>query len=282
MNLAFFIRLITFKVLLLSSISSFASTLCDTCSYEFRLGASAASFNSQVRFDSVIDETAIGDNINLEDDLGVTKDDDFIYASLSWQFLDKHSVKIDYAEYTRSAQATSTRDYQFGQDLLLTGSYIDTEASTRIKDIAYTYDFYTKDRLNVGALFGVYWSTREFKISANGIVVDEQGVNQQLIDYNRKAKVDIPLPTLGLTFGYQLSPDWELEANLRSLKVNMDNRTGNFTNLSTGLRYKLSDSTSMGLALTSRHLKVTSRRNELQGKINWAYQSADVFFVYQF
>ena len=269
--------------LVLTSPLARAESTCPTCSVEIRIGGSAASFNSEIRLDSRLNEEAVGDVLDFEDDLNYSKDDSFLYSSFNWRFLDRHSINIIYTEYSRSASISSENDIRFSDDVLLSGALISTEVKSSVKDIEYIYEFYSEGATRLGASAGVYWSTREFNLRAEGIVDpdgDEAATLQ--LDYRKSAEVDVPLPTFGLHLDYQISPRWSIKSNIRILKIQIGHTEGSFRNFGAELDYEFTKNLLGGIAFTSRSVNISSSREQLTGELNWNYDGIDLFFISRF
>jgi len=253
---------------------------CLQCGFEVKFGGSLVSFDSDIRIDAEAADTSIGDSLDLEDDLDFSEDDGYFFGGIRWRLAERHSVSLIYWNYQRDAATQSDDDFRFGEDVLLAGAFIAAEIKIELKDIEYTYDFFVADKLTLGGSLGIYWSTREFRLEADGDVQrDGSEVASRELNYQQKAKVDIPLPTLGLRVNYQITPKLAIVGSGRFLKVKVNDQEGEFVSLVAGLQYALSDRIGIGISASTLNFDVTSEKSIFRGEAGWSYSGADLFLV---
>jgi len=256
---------------------------CLKCGLEVKLGGSLIIFDTGIRIDAKVGDRTIGDSLDLEDDLNLSEDDNYFFGGLRWRFAERHSISLIYWNYQRDAVARSEKDFRFGEEVLLAGAFIATEIKVELKDIDYTYDFYVAEKLTLGGSLGIYWSTREFRLEAGGdIQVDGSKVISRELNYLQKAKLDIPLPTLGLRVDYQMTPKLAIVGSGRYLKVKINDQEGKFVNLKAGLQYAITDTVDIGLAANTLSFDATSERSNFRGEVGWSYSGADLFLIVVF
>lgn len=264
---------------LLPMVSSDALALGDE-TFTLVVGGSLSQFNSEIMVNGKVRDNNA--RIDLEDDLDLDEDIDFVVAKAVWRFYDRHRISVEYNPFSRKSQVTLDEDLEFEDNVIHAGGDVSTESRFRIFDINYIYSFYQTPELEIGVSGGIYWVDFTFETNASAFIEDENGTLEYDDSYSNSVKSDLPLPLLGVYLNYQLAKNWELYSGLRYFDAEFDAYNGSIVNLVAGIDYSLMDHLAVGLSVASFDLKAGADENNFNGELGWEYSGAQLYLKLQY
>jgi hypothetical protein len=85
-----------------------------------------------------VDGTDIGSELDLHDDLSVSRRDDTFQLAAEWRFAERHRIGIGYFRIDRSGTATLEEDETIGDITFPAGSFAATNFKNTVIPVAYS------------------------------------------------------------------------------------------------------------------------------------------------
>jgi len=231
------------------------------------------SFGTNLRIDN---QGMQGSNVNLKDDFGTDKDESSYWASFEWRFAQRHRIGINNSAFKLSGTKVATRQIQIGDEIYPVGATLNSEFKINIIPITYSYSFIKSDQNELAATLGVHWSSIKFK--ANGSASSPVG------DANADvtAKVDAPLPLIGLRYDHHFSQRWSAGLHGAVFKLKIGDVDGEILSARADAEYRFSRHLGLGLAVEGFEIDVDASGSSWQGKIKYGYWGPQLYLKARF
>ncbi len=174
------------------------------------VGAFVLTLNTGARLEGEILEG--GSDIDLEEDLGFSKDDTTARLDMYWRLAPRHRLDLSAFLIRRSAERTLERQIQWGDVAYDVGARVRAEAGNDIIKLAYKYSFVRSDRLEVCGSIGVSTWLVTAKIEGEGRVTTPDGV---VVAERASESRDLtaPVPMIGVLAEWRVAPGWFLRGS---------------------------------------------------------------------
>ena len=235
-------------------------------------------FDSKIR----VDNTRInaGDEVNLEDDLGLQSSETIAWLSGSWRFGANHRVSMSYFQILRSASATALRNITIGEETYPVGATLSTRFRFQSLPITYHYSFIKSPKHEFSGTAGLQWNTIELNVNGSA------SVGSGSVDGVASAKSIAPLPLLGLEYSYHANRRWtsDIHAEVFAIDIGDDafSFSGSFHNVRASTEYWFYNHFGAGVALNWFDLDVDVEDDDWKGTINYQYIGPQVYIQTRF
>ncbi|VAW61464.1 hypothetical protein MNBD_GAMMA08-1748 [hydrothermal vent metagenome] len=249
--------------------------------YRISVGANLSNYNTELSINSR--DASIDAIVDFEDDLGYDSDVNVGWISALYRVGDLHHLKLTYTPLKRSASATNTSDLVIDGTTIKAGAFISSSVQTDIVDFSYIYSFYKTPNLEAGFSAGIYWLFNSTNIFAAG-QIQAEGEDQPafVADYNSEQKLQAPMPLLGLSINYEITPAWRTHASIRFLSVQLSETEGRIFSADIGGEYYFNDNWGMGLSLSSFDLDVEVKNIITSTSLGWAHNGIQIYAVFKY
>ncbi len=258
---------VVIPLLLLVPVWAFAQSELDD-RFSINLGAFITDRDTDTRLDS--DALGKGTEIDFEEDLGLDSSDTVFRLDGHYRFNERHRVNFSVFDLSRDSSATIQRDIQFGDEIFLIDTVVNSEFDITIIRLTYTYSFWQRDNGYIGVTFGVH-------VADSKISLAEQNLGQSEI-----SEITAPLPVLGLRGEYEITDRLTLTAVGEFFTVEFNDVDGSLVDLYVGIDYQVIEHVAVGLGFNSVNLDVDASKNDFSGSLDWRYQGALLFFKFDF
>ena len=239
--------------------------------HDERFSVSLGAFFTDRDTDTRLDATATrGTDINFEKDLALDSSDTVFRLDGYYRFGDKHRVDFSVFDLSRTASTPINRDIQYGDTMFSINTVVDTDVDLSIYKAAYTYSFMQRDKGYLGATAGLYVADTTATISAPNAGQAAAG------------DVTAPLPVIGLRGHYEFADRWTFRASGEFFFIEYEDIDGSLVDLYAGIDYRVIDNMSLGLAINSVTIDVSSEDAGFQGELNWQYTGGLLFLKFDF
>jgi hypothetical protein len=221
----------------------------ETTLYEGNKFAIGAGFGI-VKFDTnvkVTDKTSgatrfldLEGNLNLPEISHVTT----IYGA--YRFNEKHSILFGYFSINRSVSVL-TIDENF-DDIILINADVSISDNTSFYNLVYGYSLFQDDRSNVTFVAGLNGLDLNLQVEASGqITVDGISRSNAVV---AEAKVFVPLPLVGLNFGFSFTPKWSVGTKISLVGGSYEDVSAVVIQTSINSRYQFSARSGLLMGIT--------------------------------
>jgi hypothetical protein len=221
-----------------------------------------------------------GSNVNLADTLGTRRDDWSYWAGAEWRFAPRHRIGFNISTFKLPGTRTISQQIQIGDEIYPAGATITSEFKLQIVPIVYSYSLIKSDRHEFAATVGVHWTRVRFTASGTASLSGGD------VDADVAAKLDSPMPQIGLRYDHHLSQRWSvgLQGGAFSLSVGTGttNIEGDAWNAAVYAEYRFARSLAVGLTIESFRLDVAASSSSWQGAIDYHYWGPQLYLKGRF
>lgn len=215
-----------------------------------------------------VDGTEAGTDLNLHDDLAVSKRDNTYALGAEWRFAERHRLGVGYFRIDRSGTATLQEDVTIGDVTFPAGSSASTTFKNTVVPITYSYSFYKGRDSEFAGTVGLHWT--KFELGVRG----KSSTNDGVFDKEASADAAGPLPLLGLRFDYAFTPKWRVLTHAEYFALKVGGSTtykGSMASLSAATEYDIFKNVALGVSYTYFTIDVDADDSDWRGRIDYKY-----------
>jgi hypothetical protein len=202
----------------------------------------------------------IGTRLDLEKDLGFDDNDLRFVGGVSYQFNRRHGMILSYFDLNRTARRTLSADIEFRDQIYERSTTLESSFDTEIWRLSYAYAFLDTPRHRATAQIGLHFPRIAIHLSRT------EGTR------NADAKSDTPLPVLGLSYTYGLSPRWMLDLRGQIFRLQMDDLDGSIDNFSAAIAFAAVQSCTLFAGYNYYKMSVDISKRFWNGESRFDYQ----------
>jgi len=250
--------------------------------WKFALGGYFPSVNSDMKIDINDDE------IDLEDGLGLSENDALWRLDGYWRFFQRHRLKFGYYGFDRDATKGLVTDLDIGGEIWYAGALVKTEWSMDYYQLSYAYSFYQGEKWEIAGTIGAYWVRFKAALElAAGLDLPPTGNFPGSEDLEVGDRVETetfegPLPLLGLTFDYYITPKWMVTLKGGYFQLSINEFTGKILNLGANVEYQFTKMFGLGLGYDGFRLNVEAEDKGSFAEVDYKYSGVQVYGILRF
>lgn len=246
--------------------------------YAFAIGEFLPAFATNVRVAG--QDLGAGDDVDVEDELDVDRTDRSVYAAASWRFKPNHRMFVSYFRSLRENSAVAEDEIQIGDEIYPVGASLDTKLKFDVIPINYAYSFKRASNYELAVTAGLHWTS---------LTLDMEGsasAGSQDADASMTARVNAPMPLVGVLFDYAITPRWF--AGLRGEVFWFDIATdtvgvgGTIGNLRLSTDYWITRNIGLGAAVNAFQINIDVDSSEWDGRLEYGYFGPQIYASLRF
>jgi hypothetical protein len=219
-----------------------------------------------------------GTPIDLEHTLGVQNASRFRLDAYV-RFTRHQRLRIMYFDASRSSSRTLDRTFTFGNATYPVGTTAYSQNGVSVTALSYEYDFIVGENFSLGAALGINRLNYNLAISATTFSPSNPSVP---VYFNQKAAADGPLPLIGLSAIWRVTPAFYLTAIAQGLKVTVNPYSGTLQNYGMTANWQPLKNFGLGFGYDFFSLRAGVDGHNFNGNLNWRYSGPRVFFSASF
>jgi hypothetical protein len=231
------------------------------------LGAIGNSFGSTLQLDGQGQE---GTAIDLEQN-GLRKSQWTFQGGLTWRFLSRHRIDIEYFSTSRSGSRTYDTSITIGDHTYPNGATVSATAKDGFLIADYRYSFIKTDELELAGLLGVYGDRFRYNVSAIG----KPGDGTQ--SSSSSASTTLPLPVIGASLDWYVNPRWRISGNVEGMKVRIGDFDGHALLATASTDYTLLRNLGVGFRYVYSDVSVDVARSDFNGNFSRRMNSVNLY-----
>lgn len=235
---------------------------------EMRITAFADSADAKVIRNAA--DGVPGDEIDLDDFLGISDSETIIQIETIYRFNDFHRLELGYHELTRTGLTTIDRDVRFGNTTFVTDTELYSSFRSELLRFSYGYSLMNDDQKELGVMAGVHINN-----SITDILATATGQRE-------RSDVSTPLPVVGLFGSVELGEKSSLGAKINMFAMEYDRLEGFMLYMNLEWIRRFGDSFSAGIAYNFYHTDLESKDSDARGTIRTRHQGPAVFLSLNF
>jgi len=220
--------------------------------FKINLGGIITQSNTSLRLDSSSGQSRA---VDLED-AGLSEDSTGFLGWATWRFAAKHRIGLQTFSIQRNGTKTTTQTIELGDNVVPAGTTLSAESEAQFLIANYQYSFVKNDSLELAGMIGLYGARFKFRFDATSPVVD--------VDKS----TDVPLPMLGASLDYFVSPRWTVSLFVEAMKMKIGDVDGRLYYGGVSTDYMLTRHFGLGIGFTLSDLEVDVT-GDFQGQLDW-------------
>jgi len=242
-----------------------------------RGGALVAVFGSDLRIDPTNGE---GTSIDLENDLGFTKDETTFFIDGLWRISRRNQLQVDFVRTSRDvSNSIVTHPITIRGTTYTANAALDAFLDTPYLSANYGFAFVATPTLEVGAMIGV--TVIRFH-SGFGLSAGIQGGKSVSRDLHDNVQFTVPVPLPGLFVNAKLSDRVTARGSLRYLKISINQFGGGETEGVAGADVKLTRWFGIGGSYYYNRLSADHSGSDFLGSITYSFAGPQVYALFAF
>jgi hypothetical protein len=199
-------------------------------------------------------QVGLGLSVNLEDAFGLESSTLVLRSELAYHLgkRQRHSIRFGYFGFSREAIKVLDSEIEIGNTTFPIGTEVNTKFNFQIYKGTYDYSFYMDERVKLGVTFGIYIMPISFSTSALGLS-------------GEVAEFIAPLPVLGISTKFAITPKLFLKQGIEILYLEISNFKGYITDLNIRVEYNPWKHFGFGLGIDTYRLNISVSQKENVG-----------------
>ena len=219
--------------------------------------------------------TASGTDIGFNPD-GKGASTNSFQASANWRVANRHRVSLLWYQTKRDTSYTTQNDIQIGNEFIPAGANASVDLTNNYFFGTYRYSFIKKDNLELAGLLGLYGSNLKFNFAASAYP------GNPTRNFATSESTSLPLPVIGGSFDWYISPRWTAGTSLSGLKAKIGDIDGSIWVLTASTDYMVFHNFGIGLAYLHTDIDVDVTKSSYNGNIGINTNSFLIYGVVKF
>ena len=232
---------------------------------ELRFASFLVNADAKVVRDSANGEP--GDEIDLEELLGIEDRENVFQFEVIYRFNDFHRVELGYHKMSRTGTTLLDEDIAFGDRTFSTGTELATRFDSELLRLGYGYSLMNDQQKELGVMAGIHVANRITDILA--IPTGER----------ENSDVSTPLPVIGAFGSVELGRNSSLVAKLQLFGMEFDRLEGSMLFANLEWQRRLGEHVSVGIGYNAYHTRLRSREDEGRGRLETRHHGPSLFIT---
>ena len=230
----------------------------------------------------------IGDTpIDLEETLNLGEDETVLRLDGYWRFAQRHRLGFGYYRLERDASTYLSADLDIGEgDSWPAEALIATSLDLDFYSLDYRYSFYQGEKWEIAGLIGAYWVGAETTIALAAQIGDCPDGADCLVagDLYEGDSFDGPLPLIGLSFDYYITPKWLMTLKGGYFQLTYNDYKGSIANLGASVEYQFTKTFGLGLGYDGFKLTLEAEDANSQAfaSLDYKYHGFQLYGILRF
>jgi hypothetical protein len=244
--------------------------------WKFELGGYFPAISSDIKVN-------VGDTtIDLENFLGLSENESVARLDGYWRFAKKHRLGFGYYGLRRDATHGFSDTVTIGGEEWPIGAQVSTELDMDFISIAYAYSFFQNEKWEIAGTIGAYWVQVETTIALAASIGCPGDDCLEASDRFVSETVEAPLPLIGLSFDYYITPKWMTTFKAGYFQLSLDKFSGKILNVGAKLEYQFTKMFGLGLGYDAFRLNVDGEDAGDTAEIDYKYSGVQIYGVLRF
>ncbi len=223
--------------------------------------------NNAFKFESdVIDD--LGDDIDFDDSLGVSKHSTLFNGQLRWKFSKKKrwSLSGQYFSNDATGETVLTEDVEWDGITFREGTFVGAGVKLAVARVFIGRSFIMNDRNDFGAGIGLH------NLDMNIYIEGEVKIDDETTSFKRaEVGASQPLPNIGAWYNFSPARNWLLHGRVDWISANIGDYDGTLWNTSVGVSYQAWRHIGFDLSWQYFNLNLKVDKSDWKGEADMTY-----------
>jgi hypothetical protein len=171
------------------------------------------------------------------------------------------------------------QDITWGDAVFEANGEIKSEFKFSVLELAYEYEFLQRDNYELGASFGVHYTTLEASLSGRATLDNGETYEDS---YSNEGSVDLPLPVFGVSGLWRLPQNFWIQGSAQYFALAIDEYDGSVQDYRVLLNWQPSKWLGLGLGYDLFKVEVDVEKDSFNGSLEWQYDGPMLFYSISF
>lgn len=222
--------------------------------------------------------------LDVEDLLGLDDSKTVAWGGVGWKFAPKHSLELEMFTLNRSESesGTYTPPIQIG-DFYIEGGELSTSYDTDLTRLTYSYSVIRNERSDLQLQGGLHLASLSIKVQLAGSVCGPATVPTAppgcpvASSGDDSESVSAPLPHLGISYAYAITPTVAINLSLKGFAVKIDDIDGSIFEVDADIAWQPFRHVGFGIGARYFNTEVDSKGSSLNGKFKFEYLGPAIY-----
>ena len=218
-----------------------------------------------------------GQEIDFEDDLGLTSSKSVFRVDGYWRFAPRHRLNLAYYAFNRSADTRLETEIRWEDLVLPIGSDVTTEVKWELIPVSYAYSFYKNRKWEIAGSVGIHW------MNMSATIRSETSIGESIVITKREESATSgPLPVLGIHVDYQPARRWLVGGKVQYFDTDYEEYDGAVFDAGLYAEYLVDRNWSVGVGYNYFYIHVDVDEDDWDGNLEYEYSGIQVYGSYRF
>jgi hypothetical protein len=245
--------------------------------FKFVAGWFMPAFGTDVRFDGTTDS---GDDVNLDDDLGIDRDQSGALLGFEWRFAERHRLGASWSSFSQNGERVFDEELTIGDETFPVNAVVRTDWQLDLIPITYSYSFIKREKDELAGTFGIHLDKVSIRVRA------ETSATGEVLDLQSDHNADLPLPLFGLRYDHHFSDSWSAGVAASFFSIEFGESTvggkGSLYNGRVYGEYRFNSHYGAGLAIDAFRLDLDANKNNFSGSYEYDYWGPQLYLTARF
>jgi hypothetical protein len=245
--------------------------------FKFVAGWFLPAFGTDVRFDG---EASEGDDVNLDNDLGLDRDQSGALLGFEWRIADRHRLGANWSSFSQNGTRVFDEELTIGDETFPIDAVVRTDWSLDLIPITYSYSFIKNEKNEFAGTFGIHLDRVSLRVRA------ETSVTGEVLDLQSDHSADLPLPLLGLRYDHHFSDSWSAGIGASYFTIEFGESTldaeGSLYSVRGYAEYRFRGRYGAGIAVDAFKLDLEATKNNFSGGYEYDYWGPQIYLIARF
>lgn len=214
----------------------------------------------------------LGDDLDMESDLGMSDSKTSPWVGVSYRFADKHRVGISYFGLNRTAGKTLERSFNIGDQTYTAGLDSHSTLDIDVTVLDYNYLFSKSDHHEAFVAVGLHRIGVSTSVAADASLSNNNGGIASTAIETTARSVHAPLPVLGVGGSYVFNNAWAISGGLRYFGINVDKIDGSLGTAEASVQYHPWRNVGLSLGYAFDRLDMDLNKEKWQGSARYDFK----------
>ena len=218
-----------------------------------------------------------GQDISLEDDLGVGETSSSAWVRFAWRFRPRHTFQVEWFQLNRDGETSAGREFTIGDTTVSAGAGLSSKFDLNLGRLSYGYSILRNEELDLSFVVGAHVVTAKATVTASGAIAIDGVPMAGGSSTESTSTFTFPLPHLGGQLTYRISPRWTAQFTVLLFALELNEYSGTLLELDAAAAYQLSKYFGIGAGLKYFNLNVQAQKSGGGAEFDYQFFGPAVF-----
>lgn len=218
-------------------------------------------------------DTSVGDKVDLENTFDASDSTQFRLDGF-WRFAERHKLRFMWFNSDVDRTRMIDEEIRWGDEVFPVDADVSFERKFDVYQASYQYAFMRRDSFELAASAGLHYTEMSATLAADVPVAGEPDLTRKA---SETARLNAPLPVLGLYGTWRIGGDFWLDAGAQWFALSFDEYDGSILDLRAVALWQPRNWLGLGLGYNSFNVDIDVDRSGFDGSLDWEYEGLQLF-----